>query len=118
MKKQKTDDYARLLHIKDAIEGIQRFIEGYNLDTFIADEKTFLATVKEIEIIGEAAYRLSDTLKKQYSNIPWQQIESMRHKLVHDYYDIDKKVAWQVATNFTPQLQTDIAKIIEDLDNN
>lgn len=106
------------MHIKDAIAGIQRFIQGYNLDAFIADEKTFLATVKEIEIIGEAAYRLSDSLKKQYSHIPWQQIESMRHKLVHDYYDIDKNIAWQVATNFSPQLKVDIDKIVEDLEKN
>lgn len=117
MKKEKPDDYIRLLHIRDAIAGAQRFINGYTFQSFIADEKTFLATVKQIEIIGEAVYHLSDNVKKQYPMIPWAQIEGMRHRLVHEYYDIDTAISWRVANELLPAFAKDIEQIINEINN-
>jgi uncharacterized protein with HEPN domain len=56
---------------------------------FIIDRKTYSATIRELEIIGEAVNNLSDELKEQYSDVLWQQIKSFRNKLVHEYFGID-----------------------------
>jgi uncharacterized protein with HEPN domain len=72
MKKNKPDDLARFLHVRDALCGIQRFVEGYTQESFETDEKTFLATIKQVEIVGEAIYHVTKPIKEQYSHIPWQ----------------------------------------------
>ena len=117
MKKPKPDDWARLMHIRDALTKLTEFVKGLNEQSFIKDEKTLLASLKLIEITGEAVYHISDDLKKKYPGVPWQQIEGMRHKLVHDYYDVDSAIVWRVASVFAPQLESQIEKIINDLQN-
>lgn len=75
-----------------------------------------LALVKDIEIIGEAAYQVSDTTRKQIPDIPWDDIIGMRHRLVHACFDINLEILWKT-------VQDDLSSLIivlekEHLDHN
>jgi len=113
MKRDKPDDWARLKHIQDAIDKIADFIKGYEEEQFAEDEKSLLAVYKLIEIIGEATYHLSKTLKEKYADVEWSKIERMRHRLVHEYYSIDSKIVWLVASIYVPQLGQNIKLILD-----
>jgi len=66
------------------------------------------ATVYNIQIIGEAVYRLSTEFKESHTETPWALIEKMRHVLVHDYYRINNDVLWSVITEDLPPLKLQI----------
>jgi uncharacterized protein with HEPN domain len=112
MKKEKPNLLARLLHIQEATEKIARYIQGLDYEGFSNDEKTVDAVVRQIMIIGKATYHLPKDFKEIYPHIVWSQIEGMRHKIVHDYYETRLDIVWAVAYNFAPQLLIEIASII------
>lgn len=80
-----------------AIKEIESFIEGYSYAKFINDNKTISAVIRQLEIIGEAAGRISKEQVKD-SPIAWEKITGMRHKLIHDYFGVDVEVVWKTAT--------------------
>jgi uncharacterized protein with HEPN domain len=69
-----------------------------------------------IEIIGEAASRISKELRDQYASIPWADIISMRNLLVHQYFGIDLDQVWDTVLLDLPMLHKDIQDILDDLD--
>ena len=71
-----------------------------------------LSLVKELEIIGEAAGKVSDEIRSQYGAIPWQDISGMRNRLIHAYFDIDLDVVWSTVTKDLPQLKADLEGIL------
>jgi uncharacterized protein with HEPN domain len=74
-----------------------------DLDT---DRMLLFALVRAVEIIGEAASRLSDETRSAAPAVPWPRIVSMRNRLIHVYFDIDHDVLWKTATEEIPQLLT------------
>ena len=111
-------DRQRLLHISDSIEEIQRYIDGVGIDIFLENSMMKFATVKQIEIIGEAANHISEEVKIKFSNIQWKQITGLRHVLVHEYFGIDSRLIWQIIKDDLPDLKIAINKILSSLDNN
>ncbi len=89
---------AYLKHILDAIEKIENYIGGMSLEEFLKDSLKQDGVIRELEIIGEAAKKLSQDFKDKTSNIPWRKIMGMRDKLIHDYFDVDKEAVWKTAT--------------------
>ena len=82
-------DAAILLEdIRTAIEKIERYTAGMTRETFVADEKTVDAVVRNLEIIGEAVRRLPDDFKQTHGEIPWPQIAGLRNRIVHDYFGL------------------------------
>lgn len=71
-----------------------------------------LALVRLIEIIGEAASRLSDDIKTKHASVPWVAIVGMRNRLIHAYFDIDLDVVWDTVTVAVPDLSRQIAAIL------
>lgn len=106
-------DKNRLEHIIKAISKIEKYTEEKDFDTFEKDEMLQDAIFKNLEIIGEAAYKVSDETKEQYTQIEWRKIEGLRHKLVHDYYEIDLGIVWQTKNKSLPQLKHDINEILK-----
>ena len=116
MKKTKPTNLIRLFHIRDYCEKIAQLIEGFDAEKFEQDDRTSLAVTRCIEIIGESAYKTDKEVKAQYPSIPWVNIEGMRHRIAHEYYDLDMTTLWRVASVFAPQLIIDITPIISDLE--
>jgi len=114
--KGKIGDKQRLLHIAESINEIEQYISKATFDIFSNDSMMRYATVKQIEIIGEAANYLTEETKMQFPNIQWRQIIGLRHILVHEYFGIDSKLIWQIITNDIPTLKSDIQNIISTLD--
>ena len=79
------------------------------------DKILFYAVVKNIEIVGEAANNVTKELQSQHPEVQWKDVISMRHVLVHDYYNIDARTAWQTAQDNLPQLKKQIEKILFSL---
>ena len=108
-------DKGRLEHILTAIDNVDSFLEGKNLDDMQTSKMMFFAVVKNIEIIGEAANNLTKEIREKHSEVSWKDVISMRHVLVHDYYNIDAKTAWQTAKDNLPELRRQICAILEQM---
>ena len=89
-------DKNRLEHILEAIDNVFEFTEGMTFDDFVADKKGKFAVVKNLEIIGEASYKLTKEFKYQHNEIDWQIIIGLRHILVHGYYQTEDFIIWGV----------------------
>lgn len=96
--------------IRTAIEKIGRYTAGLDETSFLADEKTADAVVRNLEIIGEAAKQLPADFKKQQSTVPWSQIAGLRNRIVHDYAGVDLKLVWNILKNAIPDLAVKIAR--------
>ena len=98
-----------------AIEAIS-FVKNYTRKDLDSDRSQIrmltLALVKDIEIIGEAASRISESCKTKYPQIPWPQMIGMRNRLTHAYFEIDLDIVWEVVTNDLPLLVVELEKTI------
>ncbi len=115
MKKNDKTNYLRLLHIRDAAVNIAQFIKDVNYADFCGNREKLAATLYEIQIIGEASYRIDKVFKAQQPQIEWSKIERTRHIIVHDYDAVDEQTIWRIATIYIPQLLEDVKPIIESL---
>jgi uncharacterized protein with HEPN domain len=100
------DDRVRIRHIVDAAETARDFVAGRTRADLDTDRMLLFALVRAVEIIGEAASRLSDETRNAAPAVPWPRIVSMRNRLIHVYFDIDHDVLWKTATEEIPQLLT------------
>ena len=89
-------DRDRLEHIEEATACILGFADGKTKEELETDKLKFYGIVKNIEIIGEAAYKLTHAFCRLHPETPWKSIAKMRHVLVHDYYQIDSDEVWKV----------------------
>lgn len=81
----------------EAARAVRQFVEGQSRDTFLGDRMRQMAVERAIEIIGEAARRVSDELKLKHPEIPWRRIIGQRNVLAHDYGEIDQARIWALA---------------------
>lgn len=109
----KSSDKQKLEKIKDYCNEISFFLSGYNLEQFLGDLKSMRAVSMTLTQIGELVYKLSDELKNQY-NQPWKQIAGLRHRLVHDYGNIDYTAIWEIATENIVDFEKAIIKILNE----
>ncbi len=110
--KDKPNDQARLLHMADAITEIDAYVAGMDYEAFAQDSKTRFASIKQLEIIGEAAYHLSAALKETHSEVQWSPIIALRHILVHEYYGIQSDILWRIITVHLPTFKAALQNII------
>jgi len=97
--------------IRNSINKIEHYTAGLDEASFLADEKTIDAVVRNLEIIGEAAKQLPAEFKARHTTIPWSQIAGLRNRIVHDYAGIDLQLVWQILKTAIPKLALQIAKI-------
>ena len=109
------DDRIYLLHIRDAIKQILNYT-ATGPESFFADRKTQDAVVRNLEIIGEATKRLSQSLKDAHPDIAWKPIAGMRDKLIHDYFGINLQLVWDVVERDLPTLRRKIAQLLDVLE--
>lgn len=116
--KDKSGDKQRLQHILDAISEIENYIAGVDQAGFLNNSMMRFATIKQIEIIGEAANIISDFTKHHFTEIEWQKIIGMRHVLVHEYFGVDIFLVWQVIIKDLPVLKDRIHSVLQVIDEN
>jgi len=101
-------DAAYIWDMLDSAKTIVHFIANVSFDDFLQDRKLQLAIERAVEIIGEAARRISDKFKQAHPEIQWQSIIAQRNVLAHEYGEIKQDRMWLVATIHIPDL---IAKL-------
>ena len=109
-------DRDRLEHIIEAATNILDFAECKTQEELEADKLRYYGIVKNIEIIGEAAYKLTRAFCRQHPQTPWDFIMKMRHVLVHDYYQIKPKEVWKVIHEDLKPLREQVAHYLSDTD--
>ena len=107
-------DIIRLRHMLDAAREALSFIVGRSPEDLSRDRMLLLALVKEIEIIGEAASRISDESRKSLTQIPWPKIIAMRNRLIHAYADVDLSIVWDTLTGALPELLRELEIALAD----
>ncbi len=105
-----------LLDIFQYAEKGERIVKGLDFEDFQGNEEKILASIRIIEVIGEATKYLPDTFREQYPDVPWRGMARMRDKLIHAYFGVDVEVVWRTMNEDLPPLRNLIGKILDDLE--
>jgi uncharacterized protein with HEPN domain len=108
------DDRIRLKHMLEAAREAMEAIKGRSRGDLAKNHIWTLGLVKCIEIIGEAAARLSAETKTKYPQIPWTQIIAMRNRLVHVYFEVDLEQVWKALAEDLPPLVEQLEKVLDE----
>lgn len=108
------EDY--LEDILEYAEKAHRFLEETpTVDDLQKDERTLLAVVRALEVIGEAAKRIPKDFRDRYPRIPWRGMTGMRDKVIHEYFGVDAAVVWRTVREDLPPLRESIAQALSNL---
>ena len=106
----RAEDRIRLLHMVDASQAAMKFVSGRQRDDLQTDQMLLFAVLRAIEVIGEAASKVSDEVRLANTDIPWKAIVGMRNRLIHAYFDVDTQMVWETIRveipGVLPHLQT------------
>ncbi|HNF25031.1 MAG TPA: DUF86 domain-containing protein [Leptospiraceae bacterium] len=111
----KENDEIRIRHILDAILEIESFTKEISIRNFEENRMIRNATVRSLEIIGEAVGALSEEFKTLHSEIPWQDWKDFRNVLIHQYFGIDYQMVYNSLIKDMPVLKSKVAEILNIL---
>lgn len=97
-------DEIRLRHMLDAAREAVSFARGRTRGDLDTDRQLVLSLVKDIEIVGEAATRVSEPARRRLPEMPWERIVGMRNRLVHAYFDVNLDIVWKTVREDLPEL--------------
>jgi uncharacterized protein with HEPN domain len=109
-------DLLYLRYIHDAALKIESYI-SVGHDVFMITTHWQDAVVRQLEIMGEAAKRISEEFRSKYPDIPWRRIAGMRDVLIHDYMGVDLSMVWEVAQRNLPELKRKIEVILRKMES-
>jgi uncharacterized protein with HEPN domain len=104
-------DPVLLRDILTSIENVEKYSRRGQAE-FLANELVQTWTIHQLQIIGEAASRVSETLRANHREIPWKQIIAMRHLLLHEYFGVDLATVWHSVENELPSLKSRIEAVL------
>ena len=105
-------DAAYLWDMLDAAKTAAEFTKDVSIQKFLQDRKLQFALERAIEIIGEAARRVSEPFKQSHPEIPWASMIGQRNVLIHEYGDVRLELVWKVATKNVPALIAQLESLI------
>ena len=97
-------DQACLFDIAESTRLAVSYVEQSTKEEFLSDTKTQDSVIRRLEIIGEAARRVSEETRNAYPDLPWKEMIGMRNFLIHDYDDVDIQVVWKTVKKDLPDL--------------
>ena len=104
------DDSTRLRHMLDHAAEAIAMVRGRRREELDKDRQLSLALVRLLEIVGEAAARVSRETQSRLTGIPWAEVVGMRNRLIHGYDRVDFDILWDV-------IQIDLPRLIQELHN-
>ena len=111
------DETVYIKHMLDAVASIENYVDGVNYNGFRESPLLQNALAYQIQIIGEAASRLTTQTKLAFPNVPWAEIVGMRHKIVHEYFALRLDVIWLTATRDVQQLRVTLQEVLTQLES-
>ncbi len=106
-------DKVRVLDMLESAQRVVASMNGVSLDGFLANAEKRDAIVYRLQIIGEAAYKISAELKEAHPEVDWFKIQGLRHRIVHDYAAIDDTQIFRITNKYVPPLVEQMTKILE-----
>lgn len=113
--KQPLSDELRVRHVLDAVAEIESYLQNVSLEDFLANSEKRFATIKQLEIIGEACNRISPAIKDKHPEIEWNNIIGFRNISIHEYFGVNFQIVWQIAQNDLPALKTQFMAALDGL---
>lgn len=108
------NDLIRLRHMLDHAREAAKLLEGKTRDELEGERVLQLALVRLVEIIGEAAARVSKDSQARYQRVPWADVIGMRNKLIHGYDTVDLAILWDTVINELPPLVKTLEQVLQD----
>ena len=95
----------------DALRKIRLYTEGMTYSSFLRDERTVDAVVRNLEVLGEAARQLPEEFASGHPDVPWRKIAGLRNRVVHDYFGLDLDIVWRIIQSDLVPLQIQLEKL-------
>ena len=108
----KKNNQIYLQDISKAISKIEEYTKDITFEVFLKDEMRQDAVIRQFEIIGEAANRISKDFIKDHPDFPLKEAIRMRNFLIHNYDDVDLEIVWKTIKESLPQLKNSVKKIL------
>lgn len=120
-RRKKPGDEARVRHMLDATRRAMQLAESKDVAALDPDSETALALTRLLEILGEAAARVTPELRAKHPEIPWRDIAGTRNRVIHEYFDVDLEIVAAIVREDLPplvgRLQTVLGGITETGEN-
>lgn len=107
-------DLSYVLDMFDSAKSIVEMTESMDYQSYSRDRRTRRAIEREIEIIGEAARKISSRAMDAHPEIPWRRIIAQRHRLAHEYGEIQDEIIWNVAKTSVPELLSLLEPLLKE----
>jgi uncharacterized protein with HEPN domain len=114
--RERARDKGRLEDIIEYSNNVTKLIKGYTLEQLVADKRTYYSVMKNVEVVGEAAYMLTKAFKKAHTETPWKVVQGMRHVLVHDYANVVSATLYDTAVNDMQPLRQQVERYLAETD--
>ena len=105
------DDQLYLIHIRECIQRIEKYIGEGGRDAFMASDIIQDAVIRNLQTMAESATRVSDGLQEKHPEVDWLKIRGFRNVLVHDYLGVDLERVWNILENDLPKLKDAVEKM-------
>lgn len=103
-----------LCHILESIETLQEYLVDVDEAKYLSTMEKQDSAERRLQVIGEAIVQLPGEFKNSHPNIPWAKIAGLRNRLVHEYFDIDHKLVWNILDKSLPEFKEQIRKLLDE----
>ncbi|MCK9617015.1 MAG: DUF86 domain-containing protein [Lentimicrobiaceae bacterium] len=110
----KRDTLLLLDDMLQSAQKIKRYTKDIDYGSFLADDKTIDAVVRNFEIIGEAANHIDPDFRDSNPQIEWKRIRGFRNRIVHDYFGVDYEIVWSIVETYLDEMIDRLDTIFED----
>lgn len=99
-------------HMRDACQRVVSLVAGFDEKAFEADDRTPDAVIRHLEILGEAAGRVSEAYRSAHPDVPWRVLKDLRNLLIHGYADVRVDRVWRIACDDAPLLARTLDRLV------
>lgn len=103
------------LYLEDIVRScakVLRYTQGMTFEEFLADEKTYDAVIRNLQVLGEATKQIPQELRENYPSIEWRKIAGLRDIVAHAYFQIKDEIIWDVVTNKLKLLHQQVQQVV------